>query len=91
MWLGSVMMGILGILLSQFDGDLPLGHVSVEGLVIAGKAPVNGSHLFDSGIADPFDGTDPQIHIWINGILNHHGNIHSPETIGYILYSKRIG
>ncbi len=61
----------------QFDGDLPLRVIAVQGLAVSGESPVNGGKFCNAGPVEPFQSANPQLHIGIDRVLNHNRDINS--------------
>jgi len=75
---------------TQFDGNMPLGKISVDAFIVCTESPVNDTYFTYSGIVDAFYGTDPQFKVGIDGVFDKDRNVHAFQCIGYLLHRERI-
>ena len=75
----------------QLARNGPHGVVAVEALVDRGEAAVDGSDAADAGVADAFDGADPQLEVGADGAFHQHGVVLSPERVGDLLHGEGVG
>ena len=52
---------------------------------------MDGSQPFDACAVDALHGTYPQLQVGVDGVLHQHGDIHSLQGIGHLLYGKGVG
>ena len=76
---------------AQLDGDVPLGQVAVNLLVVRREATVNGTQSFQARPVDALQGTDPKFEVGVHWILHQHGDVHALQRVGYFLHGERVG
>ena len=52
---------------------------------------MDGSDAADAGVADAFDGADPQLEVGADGVFHQHGDVLSPERVGDLLHGEGVG
>ena len=73
--------GQFGNTATEFDGNLPHGRVTIDGLVVTGETAVDGSEFLYAGTVQTQEGTDPKFQVGVHGVFHEYRNVHALQGI----------
>ncbi len=52
---------------------------------------MHGAQPPDAGVAEPFEGPDPQFEVGAHGVFHQHREVAAAQCVGHLLHGERIG